>query len=196
MSIQYEYVKAWRNRTKSRSIKSFDNKCGICNYDKCSTALEFHHIDPDGKDFSISSMKYLNWSTIVIELRKCICVCANCHREIHSGITKIPDNIKRFDETYAVYEPKIIIEYDNCVCGKTKPKRFKFCSQKCACQKRSKIDWDKIDLVDLVFKQKLTLTNLAKTIGVTDNSIRKRLVKLGLPCKRKQINDYVNRMEM
>ena len=28
------------------------------------------------------------------ELKKCILICANCHNEIHAGITEIPENVK------------------------------------------------------------------------------------------------------
>lgn len=63
-------------------------KCEICGYNKCIEALEFHHINPKEKDFSISGGTK-SFNTLKPELDKCILVCANCHREIHSGITKL-----------------------------------------------------------------------------------------------------------
>lgn len=102
MSNNAEYVKRWRVKTKKRMINSFGGKCGICGYNKCIYALDFHHLDPNEKEFGMGEIigKPISWDKISNELRKCICVCSNCHREIHSGITKIPDNVKRFDEKY------------------------------------------------------------------------------------------------
>ena len=52
-------------------------------------ALEFHHLDPSQKDFGISSKGYTrSWDKVKEELDKCILVCSNCHREIHSGLIK------------------------------------------------------------------------------------------------------------
>lgn len=69
-------------------------KCQVCGYDKCVGALEFHHIDPTQKDFGISAKGYTrSWDKNRQELDKCILVCANCHREIHNGITKCPSEI-------------------------------------------------------------------------------------------------------
>lgn len=66
-------------------------KCQICGYDKCVGALEFHHLDPTQKDFGISAKGYTrSWDKNKQELNKCILVCANCHREIHNGITECP----------------------------------------------------------------------------------------------------------
>ena len=59
-------------------------KCEICGYDRCITALEFHHLNRGEKDFSISESTYSrSMEDLKKEVDKCILVCANCHREIH-----------------------------------------------------------------------------------------------------------------
>ena len=59
-------------------------------YNKYIGALGFHHLDPNQKDFSIGSKGYTrSFDKVKKELDKCICVCANCHREIHAGLIDI-----------------------------------------------------------------------------------------------------------
>lgn len=60
--------------------------CKICGYSKCRQALECHHIDPSIKEYEISNLNSCNKDIILQELKKCILVCANCHREIHYGM--------------------------------------------------------------------------------------------------------------
>lgn len=80
----YDTVKARRKRTKEQLVEYKGGKCEICGYNKCIGALEFHHLDPTQKDFSISdSNVYRDLDTLKTEVDKCILVCANCHREIH-----------------------------------------------------------------------------------------------------------------
>ena len=90
ISRRKQYVKNVqnrRNKIKEMAIEYKGGKCKICNYDKCNSALEFHHLDPSIKDFSIGQKGYTrSWEIIKQELDKCILVCSNCHREIHSGI--------------------------------------------------------------------------------------------------------------
>lgn len=76
-----------RKMIKKWALDYKGNKCIICGYDRCSEALDFHHTDPNKKDFSISdnNISY-NWDIIKKELDKCILICSNCHREIHAGI--------------------------------------------------------------------------------------------------------------
>lgn len=81
----------WRKRKKLELIEYKGGKCQICGYNKCSGALEFHHLDPMQKDFQISACSK-SFETLKQEVDKCILVCANCHREIHAGITEIPQN--------------------------------------------------------------------------------------------------------
>lgn len=85
-----EAVDKRRQKIKELSLEYKGNKCQICGYDKCKKALEFHHLDPNVKEFGISYKGYTrSWNQVKEELDKCILVCANCHREIHAGITKI-----------------------------------------------------------------------------------------------------------
>ncbi len=72
-----------RKRNRFAALLYKGNKCKICLYDKCIPALEFHHIDPSSKKFTISSGIDKGWRKIKSELDKCILVCPNCHKEIH-----------------------------------------------------------------------------------------------------------------
>lgn len=81
----YEYVKSRRKRIKQELIDYKGGKCEICGYNKNIAALEFHHINPEEKDFSISDSNiYKNLEVLKREVDKCMLVCANCHREIHN----------------------------------------------------------------------------------------------------------------
>ena len=80
-----------RRKIKELSIQYKGGKCQICKYFKCVGALELHHIDPKEKSFGIGDKGYTRaWSIVKQELDKCILLCANCHREVESGITQLP----------------------------------------------------------------------------------------------------------
>jgi predicted HNH restriction endonuclease len=72
-----------RLELKARAIAHLGGQCVLCGYDKCPSALDFHHLDPMEKDFVISAKT--TWEAIEPELKKCALVCANCHREVHAG---------------------------------------------------------------------------------------------------------------
>ncbi len=71
---------------KEKCVQYKGGKCEICGYYKCHRALEFHHTDPNKKDFNInprSSKTSVFTEKVQQELDKCILLCANCHREEH-----------------------------------------------------------------------------------------------------------------
>lgn len=74
--------------------------CNVCGYRKCISALEFHHIEGN-KEGAISSMLQASGlMKILKEIEKCIVVCANCHREIHSGlVVKTVMKINTYDSS-------------------------------------------------------------------------------------------------
>ena len=79
----YRHLKNSRIRLKERLVEYKGGKCEICGYDKCITALEFHHLNPEEKEFGIGNNDILSFERNKQEVDKCILVCANCHREIH-----------------------------------------------------------------------------------------------------------------
>lgn len=82
-----ESVQKRRDKIKEISVQYKGNKCCICGYNKYIGALEFHHLDPSLKDFSISAKGYTrSFENVRKELDKCILVCSNCHKEIHAGL--------------------------------------------------------------------------------------------------------------
>lgn len=74
-----------RSRTlKEKCVQYKGGCCQTCGYNKCNAALDFHHINPDEKDFNISAALGRKFDDeIKNELDKCIILCANCHREEH-----------------------------------------------------------------------------------------------------------------
>jgi len=66
-------------------------ECELCGYNKNFAAIDFHHKDPNKKEYGIHSLtrggKNPTVKSIELlkkELPKCMIVCSNCHREIHS----------------------------------------------------------------------------------------------------------------
>lgn len=74
-------LRNWLNQLKEDLI------CKDCNLSfKGRTYLcDFHHLDPKTKDSAISTAITYRWSkeAIVEELKKCVPLCANCHRTRH-----------------------------------------------------------------------------------------------------------------
>ena len=85
-----EAVQRRRDKIKELAVQYKGGKCCICGYNKYVGALEFHHLDPNQKDFNIGAKGYTrSFNKVKEELDKCMCVCANCHREIHAGLIDI-----------------------------------------------------------------------------------------------------------
>jgi len=80
-------VQKRRKKIKEMSVIYLGGECNMCGYNKCNEALEFHHIDPEQKEFGISASGITrSWEKVKKELDKCLLVCSNCHREIHAEI--------------------------------------------------------------------------------------------------------------
>lgn len=89
------------HKLKSMCIQYSGGKCVKCGLtgEQYRKVFDFHHIEPEHKDFELRSRKSASFNTIASELSKCILLCANCHQHTHhemklvSGYTnKIKDN--------------------------------------------------------------------------------------------------------
>lgn len=84
-------VRKRRLKLRKMARDYLGGKCEICGYDRCDRALSFHHLDPAQKSFGIAAKGFTrSWTKIKDEIEKCILLCANCHMEIHEGITQLP----------------------------------------------------------------------------------------------------------
>lgn len=170
-------VKEWRKNTKTKMVTAMGGSCQCCGYNACNNALAFHHIDPSIKEIGFGDIRAnpASWTKIVTELKKCILVCHNCHSEIHAGIRELPSSYVKFNENYADLQK--IEQFDNCpICKEEKPKRQKFCSHKCAQTNSRKVDWDSIDLLEMLKKHKIS--ELETMLGVSNAAIYKRRDKI------------------
>lgn len=177
MSVSSNRVKTWRHRSKEKMVLAMGGKCQCCGYDKCHQALAFHHIDPSIKGMAFGSIRAnpKRWDSVVEELKKCILVCHNCHSEIHAGIRELPNQYAVFNEKYTLFQK--IQEYDLCpVCKGKKPITNRFCSPTCATTNRRKVDWDNINLIDLMNKH--GISELEIMLGVSNAAIYKRRNKI------------------
>lgn len=189
MSNNPETVKRWRARTKERMVQSMGGSCRVCGYFKCHDALDFHHLDPTKKDLALGGMRAnpASWEKIVQELRKCILLCATCHREHHAGVLDLPASPSGswFDEYYADYkqiekEHRELIAKERrtpCpICNKLKPYYNITCSLQCAARKSRKVDWDNIDLFELLKDN--SYCAVGRMLGCSDVAVRKREKRL------------------
>lgn len=60
-----------------------ESSCAKCG-EKRFYLLDFHHIDPSTKIDTVARLSaYSSIEAAIKEIKKCICLCANCHREFH-----------------------------------------------------------------------------------------------------------------
>jgi predicted HNH restriction endonuclease len=76
-----------RNKRKNRLLEAIDllgGKCSKCQgvFDTC--VYDFHHINPEEKEFTIGENMLVSKERFLNEVSKCILLCANCHRMEHN----------------------------------------------------------------------------------------------------------------
>lgn len=65
--------RAWLTELKNQP-------CTDCGFKFPAKAMDFHHLNGDGKRFNFRTAKK---EKVLIELEKCVLLCANCHRMRH-----------------------------------------------------------------------------------------------------------------
>lgn len=66
-----------------------DKSCACCG-ENAIECLELHHLDPNTKDGHPSTMITYGWKKFIEEAAKCIILCSNCHKKVHSGRVTLP----------------------------------------------------------------------------------------------------------
>lgn len=102
---------AWYKSNKSHHLKNVSARkrslreqyiewkltlsCSTCT-ETNPACLDLHHVEDTTKDFNISmEVSNRGLTGMVKELAKCVCLCSNCHRKVHSGDLVLTSNVKR-----------------------------------------------------------------------------------------------------
>ena len=154
-----------RWKTKLELIEMMGGKCQMCGYDKHPAALQFHHLDPSKKEFTLNANVLLKKKLFILtELEKCILVCANCHASIHSEYERYRKVIED--------EPRESLVKECPVCQKYIPQSFKYCSLECSHQDHRKVERPSLEILQKDIKE-IGYVQTGKKYGVSDNCIRK-----------------------
>ena len=85
-------VVAFRKRIKIALVEAFQHKCCACGLVDNVCMYDFHHLIPEEKEFGIGSAATTrSRQAYADEAKKCIMLCANCHRRIENNLIKITD---------------------------------------------------------------------------------------------------------
>jgi len=172
-SCLYELQKErWKLR-KLKVLKMFGGKCSVCGYNKNIAALNFHHVDPNEKDFVWNRLRQLKWASIIKELKRCQLVCSNCHMEIHNPDCNtevrslILDNYEYGDAINRVIQPT-----GKCPVCDDDVYGTKYCSvQHASFGNRVTVRPSKEELEDLL--KGMSYCAIGRKYGVSDSAIRK-----------------------
>lgn len=73
-------------------LNSIKTPCIVCGEAE-PVCIDFHHINPVDKDFTIGKHGSRSREWLLQEVSKCVCLCANCHRKVHAGLIDLNNYI-------------------------------------------------------------------------------------------------------
>ena len=105
------YYRNFHAKQKAKKRKwiyeNISDCCVLCGYNKCDTALELHHIketeltakrSKNGR--RAASVWNMRWDDLKADAPYMVVLCANCHREVHSGMhpeIPVPEHMKTME---------------------------------------------------------------------------------------------------
>ena len=90
VTSSFEAIQARSISQKGKKrVEEKGGKCIICGYNKCISSLDFHHKNPQEKEFGINECISYSYERLLKEVDKCELVCRNCHGEINEDLIKI-----------------------------------------------------------------------------------------------------------
>lgn len=183
---------SFRKRRKQNLVQLKGGKCCICGFDSFVEALEFHHINPEIKEYQLSSGHCHSLEKDINEVKKCALVCSNCHKGIHANKIVLPLNWDFIDEIFL----QELISQNNekqnfCKkCGVLINNQSTYCS-KCNSIKRRVCERpDREELKEMIRIK--SFLQIGKDFGVSDNAIRKWCKSYNLPFRVRDIKNLSN----
>lgn len=90
LKCRSEAVVRRRRKVKRILVEEAGGACSGCGYSRCIAALEFHHLEPAEKMFSLSHRGVArSLARARAEADKCVLLCSNCHAEVEAGVRRL-----------------------------------------------------------------------------------------------------------
>jgi hypothetical protein len=183
--MSYKNVRNFRHNRKKLLVDCLGGQCAKCGYDLCLQALDFHHLDPNEKDFTISQ-KIESLDRCVQEIQKCVCLCCRCHQELHYDLWSLTDitipecNLAIIDQWLKRHIKTRMCKSETCTntFETTKNNRY-FCSDTCRSRHNGQIRLRRRKVKRPSARQlraeieTYTWVALGEKYGVSDNAVRK-----------------------
>ena len=91
LACRSDAVSRRRRRVKAQLVAEAGGCCVLCGYAGSPGALQFHHLDPDSKSFSLGAAGLArSLAKSRAEAAKCVLLCARCHAEVELGVKRLP----------------------------------------------------------------------------------------------------------
>lgn len=171
------YSVFWRSRVKEDLIKYKGGKCIICGYCKnVPRAYDFHHRNPEEKEFNISKYTVLNTERLKKEVDKCDLLCKNCHAELHDEeYIEIRKIMREKHDTFM--DSRFVKIKRKCkVCGiefETSYYKQYCCSDNCRIINNRKVI-NRPSLEELKnMMNEMPMTRIGEKYGVSNNAVKK-----------------------
>lgn len=191
--MSYKDIKNFRHNRKKLLVDCLGGKCAKCGYNTCLSALDFHHIDSNKKDFGVST-KIESLEKCISEIKKCVVLCCRCHRELHDKLWTLDEiTIPIFqqsvvDKWITRYIVKLECKAKDChnIFETSKQTYKKFCSERCRSKhnkqvrvRRRKVKRPTAEKLARELETN-TWVGLGCKYGVSDNAVRKWAKSYGL----------------
>lgn len=90
--VDVSFISGWVKKVKA--VKLLGGKCTVCGNSDV-TVMEFHHVMEKNIGVSYLIRGDRRWSKIEEEIKKCVLMCSNCHREIDTVENSRSELLKR-----------------------------------------------------------------------------------------------------
>jgi hypothetical protein len=185
------YVAKRRRSAQNTAVVYKGKKCLVCGYQGPSLVYDFHHLNPDEKNHDVNSMWTKSWNLLKEELDKCVMLCPICHRLHHGGLLDLSPHLPK---NPSPEEGSMMVQNDganlpsvlrtperihNCkTCGTPTAGCGERCRPCAAKLSPTRICWPSIEEIRERLSRQ-SFEELARDLGVSSNSIRKRLKNHG-----------------
>lgn len=168
------YARLGQKRRKHQLVLALGGACRLCGYNKCDRALDFHHINEKDKQFYIGQRLWLDLPSLLKEVKKCVLLCSNCHREVHDGMSSLEGITPIFDETIQldfILKPNYSGSCLNC--KKVIHGKRKYCCNECYMIGRygRYVAWETVNLKKMM-KDGFTVKEIANFLNVSEGVVR------------------------